>query len=461
MRAWGIRWKLTIWYGVVLSLILIAFDLGVYEMVRRHLSTRIDQELRVELHELGQEIAISQAQPDFLRELELRFGRHQNCEFEVHSPDGHSLFRSTRLGQEHIGGAVSQASATPAIAETTIAGLGRFRTASQTIDGAVGPLWIQVAAPLAPYLAELRAFGVILSAAGPLALATALGGGYVLARKALTPVDRMAAAARQISARRLDRRIEVPHAHDELGRLAETLNDMIDRLRDSFDEMRRFTADAAHELRTPLAVLQSEAEVALRASRTEEEYRRVLESILEETVRLSRLADQLLTLCRQDAGLAPATVEQVRLDILVHNVAEHLRVVAAEKGLAWEITPLEPYGVAGDAAQLRQVFVNLFDNAIKYTPAGGRIAIAGAIRDGRMVISVTDTGLGIPPEHLPHVFDRFYRVDKSRSRDPGGTGLGLAICKAIVESHGGGITIGGNLGTGTRVCVSLPGQISR
>jgi heavy metal sensor kinase len=315
---------------------------------------------------------------------------------------------------------------------------------------------VQVAATLASVDHELAELLAVLLLTGPLALAGALGGGYLLARTALAPVDRMAAAADQITATRLDRRLEVPNPDDELGRLARTLNGMIARLELSFGEIRRFTADAAHELRTPLAVMRNAAEVALRAPRDAAQYRRVLEEMLEEVGRMTRLAEQLLFLCRGDAGLGPTSWRSVRLDELVHEVADHMRVVATEKGQAITVEVQTPCPVAGDADQLRRLLFNLLDNAIKYTPTGGAITVSSECPGEEVRVVVADNGNGIAAEHIPHIFDRFYRVDPARGQEAtDGIGLGLAICRSIVEAHGGRIDVESDFGRGTQVSFTL------
>jgi two-component system, OmpR family, heavy metal sensor histidine kinase CusS len=231
---------------------------------------------------------------------------------------------------------------------------------------------------------------------------------------------------------------------------------MIARLERSFEEVRRFTADAAHELRTPIAVLRNEAEVALRKPREPEQYRRVLEDQLEELERLSRLAERLLFLCREDAGLVPMSRELVRLDEVVEDAAEHMRVVAEEKGVRLETAGVVPCHINGDEDQLRRLLFNLLDNAIKFTPAPGTVTVESACVDATVRTVVTDTGIGIPPEHLPHVFKRFYRVDPARGSEVGGTGLGLAIALSIAEAHGGSIEMESTVGEGTRAILTLP-----
>jgi two-component system, OmpR family, heavy metal sensor histidine kinase CusS len=298
----------------------------------------------------------------------------------------------------------------------------------------------------------------------------------------------MTQTANRITADRLHERIVAGNPDDELGTLAATLNHMIERLERSFTEMRRFTADAAHELRTPLAVMRSEAEVALRSARSAEEYCRVLENLLEETNRLATMADQLLFLCRQDAGVQPAAHERVQICDLLADVVSNMQLLAEERNVRLTLDANPPCLLSGDSRQLRRVFYNLLDNAVKYTPAGGTVSVTGRSENGRFSATVTDTGIGIPAEHLPHIFERFYQVDSSRSRtvsrtglhhypavglasgrvetdflaEPqNGSGLGLSICRSIVHGLGGEILAESHPGTGTRVTVLVPTQPRR
>jgi heavy metal sensor kinase len=291
---------------------------------------------------------------------------------------------------------------------------------------------------------------------GPLTLLVAVGGGYFLARRALAPVGQITRTADEITADRLNRRVEVPNPRDEMGALAGTLNRMIGRLERSFAEMQRFTADAAHELRTPLAVLRNEVEVALRAPRSPEEYGRVLENLLEEINRLSHVAEQLLFLSRQDAGLYPAAHDEVMADEMLQEVVGNMRLVAEEKGVALDLKANDPCRLVTDSRQLRRVLYNLLDNAIKYTGPTGRVTVSGTRTAGLWSVTISDTGVGIPSEHLPHVFERFYRVDAARSGNGSGAGLGLAISRSIMTALGGTIRLDSNFGQGTVVRVELP-----
>lgn len=248
----------------------------------------------------------------------------------------------------------------------------------------------------------------------------------------------------------------VPHPDDEFGLLAQTINAMIARLERSFSEVRRFTADAAHELRTPLTVLRSEVEVALRKQQSAPEHQPLLSSVLEELGRMSRLTDQLLTLSRRDAGVEHVASAPLDLHAMIAGVIDAMRPMADSKELQLRLDGEGPVLVMGDEGRLRQALINLVDNALKYTPEGGTVVVRVGQQDLAPTVSVEDTGIGIPPEHLPHVFDRFYRVDKARTRAQGGTGLGLSIAQSIVTAHGGTIEIVSALGRGTICTVTLP-----
>jgi signal transduction histidine kinase len=204
--------------------------------------------------------------------------------------------------------------------------------------------------------------------------------------------------------------------------------------------------------------MRSVAEVALRSPREPEHYRRVLGDVLEEVERLTRLAEQLLFLCREDAGLVPLVLGDVRLDDLVRETSEHMGIVAGEKGLTLQTTDLAPCPVRGDAGQIRRLLFNLLDNAIKFTPAGGTVLVGLERSNGQALLTVADTGVGIPAEHIAHVFERFYRVDPARGQEAEGTGLGLAICRSIAEAHGGHIRIESVTGQGTRVTLVVPAR---
>jgi heavy metal sensor kinase len=292
----------------------------------------------------------------------------------------------------------------------------------------------------------------------PFAAGLAVAGGYFLAGRVLSPVGAMAQKAREITAESLAKRLPVDNAQDEFGRLATVFNDTLSRLQDAFERLRRFTADASHELRTPLTAMRSVGEVALQNRLDAVAYRDVIGSMLEEVDRLTRLVESLLILTRADSGKIKLAPEALDLGRLVGHVTEQLRVLADEK--QQELTLRAPIRVhaKGDAALIRHALMNLVHNAIKYTPNGGTITVEVNATGGRAVIEVRDTGPGIPAAHRDRIFDRFYRVDPSRSREEGGVGLGLAIARWAVEANGGQIELASEGTNGSLFRVILPGR---
>jgi heavy metal sensor kinase len=285
----------------------------------------------------------------------------------------------------------------------------------------------------------------------------ALAGGYVLARRSLRPVETITRTARQIGAGQLSRRIARSGSGDELDRLAETLNDMLDRIEKHVHQMQQFTADASHELRTPLAALRGTAEVALSRSRSTEELRTVLEDSMEHYARLSRIADDLLLLARADVGQLPLARERICLNQAVADVVDLYTPLAQEQGIELKVVEGPEVWLYADGARIRQLLGNIIDNAVKYAGDGSHVRVALTTAKGRALLTVTDDGPGIAPQDLPHVFDRFYRADRSRSsRAAGGAGLGLPICRMIAELHGGDIHLDSSPDRGTSVTVSLP-----
>jgi len=273
----------------------------------------------------------------------------------------------------------------------------------------------------------------------------------------LRPVEEIRQKAAQITSRNLSERLPVVHTGDELERLATDLNRMIARLEESFQQINRFSADASHELRTPLTVLQGELEaIAQKGHNLPEDVRDTIGSALEETQRLAKIVENLLAISRLEAG--EARVQPVRLDFaeLARTTADQMKLLAEEKRISLTSDGSEPVEVEADPSRLKQVVVNLLDNAIKYTPEGGNVSISVTRRDHRAILEVADTGLGISANDLPHIFDRFYRADKARSRQMGGTGLGLSIVRSICQAHGGQVTVNSAEGRGSRFRVELP-----
>jgi signal transduction histidine kinase len=281
-------------------------------------------------------------------------------------------------------------------------------------------------------------------------LLLASAGGYWVSRRALAPVDEITRTARSITADNLSQRLTVPSTGDELQRLSETLNEMIARIESAFTRIIRFTADASHELRTPLAVMRTTAEVALRGQRVDEERRNALEQIVAEIQRTSHLVDNLLLIANADAGHGRPAKVRMNLTDAVAEACTEGAVLARSKGVNLQARiPEEPIWVLGDTHALRRLFLILVDNAVKYTPTGGSCEVSVDEHDGFVVGSVRDSGIGIASADLPHIFDRFYRVDRARSRAQGGTGLGLAIGRWIAEAHEASITVESEIDRGS------------
>jgi heavy metal sensor kinase len=461
MNRLPIRWQFTLWFGATLALLLLAFSLLLFIVMRHQLLAAVDAGLKEELREITNEISLARKPTEMMEQIKRRFLEHGVYHFQMADPGGKTLFQSLAFeGQPPLSTAAAPASGGLHFDTRNLPELGLCRVVRSVADGPGGRYIVHAATSLEPFERQLSLLITVLVASGPLALASGLLGGYTLARRALSPVDRIVDVANRITATDLHQRVDVANPNDELGRLAQTFNALIDRLQKAIEEMRRFTADAAHELRTPLAVLRSGIDVALRAPRTAQEYRQALEAAADEADRLTRLADQLLFLSRQAAGMMQLDREEMRLDALVKDVAEQFAGRTEEAGVTLVVEPLDPWTVRGDDIRLSQVFYNVLENAIKYTPRGGRVSVRGRAVDHQVTIEVEDTGIGIPPEHVPHVFKRFYRVEQSRNLERGGSGLGLSIAQSAIEAHGGTISIQSTPERGTLVSIELPGELT-
>ncbi len=281
--------------------------------------------------------------------------------------------------------------------------------------------------------------------------------GYQIARRSIRPVEEVATTARHISSTNLHERIQPEGYPSELASLAATFNEMLDRLEESFERISKFSADIAHDLRTPVNNIRGEAEVALARARTVDEYREVLGSCLEETIRLSDLIGDLLFLARAESPLAHLRRESINIGELLSGIREYYEAPAADRGVSLStVVPKEPVIAQLDRSLLQRAVGNLVSNALAHTPPGKSVVLGASVEPATVRIEVCDTGVGIPPEALPRVFDRFFRVDESRSQASGGTGLGLAIVQSIMLLHGGKVEIASKLGQGTQVTLRLP-----
>jgi heavy metal sensor kinase len=277
-----------------------------------------------------------------------------------------------------------------------------------------------------------------------------------LAREALAPVEALTATAEQISVPSLRTRMTLAAPYEEFDRLARVFNAMLDRLHHVFEGQRQFIADAAHEIQTPLTVIKGTLEVALQKSRTTEDYRDALVTNLGQVERLGTLTRSLLTLAQFSGDRPPVTLSPLALEPLVQDLIKELSPLAEDRKIQLILDAQPVPRVQGDAGRLTQLLINLLDNALAYTPPEGRITIRLKPIPAHVVLQVEDTGAGIAPEHLPRLFERFYRADPARTRESGGTGLGLAIVKEIAEAHGGTVAVESTPGQGTRFTVTLP-----
>jgi heavy metal sensor kinase len=331
---------------------------------------------------------------------------------------------------------------------------GRYRALRRELDLREGRSILGLGITLGETETTLSQFDARVATGGVLFLGLAIGVGLILSREAMRPVAQSIRTAKGLSPSNLSARLPLTGADDELDHLAATINDLLDRLAAYHAQAIRFTADASHELRGPLAAMRSAVEVVLQQPRTAEEYRESLVTLAEQCDRLATLVNGLLLLARADAGEVELRAERVDVAVLAFEVAEMFEPLAEEKGVELSWSSPKPVFLWGDPSRLRQLLTNLVDNAIKFTGPGGRVSLAVRPENGRALVTVTDTGIGIPAEHLPHVFARFYQTDQARSS--GGSGLGLSICEWIAKAHGGSIEVTCGQGPGTTVTAKLP-----
>ncbi len=454
----SIRWRLTLWNTAGLAVMLLAFGVLIYGLLNRALYRSVDRSLLSGFQEFESDKRLAQDPMGRLTYRVRELKEHANLLCVVYDRGGKVVASTAGLTEMSFPPAPSQVPDQPLCSISSVPSLGRQRVLTGQVKAGDYGYTVLLMASLAETDHARKELVTTLLTAGPVMLVLSSGLGYFLARKALAPVDQLRRLTDEITAERLDRRLPIANRDDELGRLTQTINAMIGRLERSFNEIRRFTADASHELRTPLTAIRTETEVALRQSLTVAEHRNLLESILEECERLTRLTDQLLILSREDVGLTRESWKPLDLQALVRGVAETMRPLAEAKGVGISIQLQGAPTIRGDESRLRQVFYNLLDNAIKYTPSGGKVEIGVQQTGSDATVWVRDTGIGIPEEHLPYVFDRFYRVDKPRTRAEGGTGLGLSIAQSIVDAHQGRIVLQSEQGKGTVCRVTLPSQ---
>ena len=463
--AFSIRTRLTFWYTTLLFVSLIAFGAIFSYSLLKIFVYRMDNQI-ISIADMMVHTAIGPSGQIFIPRdfdimLERYFGvRTAGSYIQVLEPHGKIIAKSSNLDfSMTVPPPTYYAAIEGATTYEVVKTMGKYplRVVTKPIilDGKLIAI-VQVGSSFEGMDEIFHSLAYILIS-GILASVVVAGAvGWFLARKALKPVTEMTETARKITAENLDERIRADVPQDELGRLAATMNEMIERLEKSFKQIRQFTGDASHELKTPLTILKGEIEMALRSKDDVQYMKEVLKSSLEEIDRMSYIVKSLLDLAKMDVEKGALAKEPVRLDKVLADRHEHFRRLAFDSAVQLDILENKPVTVLGDQVRLSQLVYNLIDNAIKYTHRGGRVELRLG-QDGQTVFfSVKDTGVGISAEDLPFIFDRFYRVDKARTREVGGAGLGLSICKEIAEAHGGTLNAESVPGKGSTFTASLP-----
>jgi heavy metal sensor kinase len=447
-----LRARLTVWHVSVVVLVLALYAAVVLLLVTRNLSRSLDARLRSDFRWAAE---MAQQGPDgSLSWFEGDPWSADSPWLRVWTPAGQAIYQ-TEVARRLP---VPQSSALVTGADGQIVSVSarpapfRMLAGPATVGGR--PVVLQVGRSEAIMRLEVRELALVFLLGLPLTVVVAGVGGYLLARGALAPLHRMAERAQDITAHRLSERLPIDNPHDELGRLASVFNDTLARLESSFKQMRRFTGNVSHELRTPLTAIRSVGEVSLREPRDASSYRRVIESMLEETDRLTSLVDRLLMVSRADHGDRTLALEPIDLRALADEVAAHLDVLAEEKQQSMSVEQTGQPRCRGDRITLRHAVINLVDNAIRYTPVGGQIRLRVSASPDNAVLEVHDTGPGIPEGDQARLFDRLYR---GRDSAPGGSGLGLSIARWAVEANHGQLSYAHQVnGSGSTFRITLP-----
>ena len=458
----SVRARLTLWYTAILALVLITFSGICYALLAQEIRSATDASLADTAHEFAGAFANDRVNVSGGRDVLLDF-HYSDRQIMVLSEEGQieassrlhleqpevlriaTIVRHARSGLYTVAGGSENDGIRIIMVPLEVLGKKHFGVVAQDLSEQSDRL---------ERAASAVAYGI------PLALILAAAGGYLLARKSLAPVTSMSVKARQISAETLTERIVVDNEHDELGFLATTLNDLLERLQHAFESQRSFMADASHELRTPMSIIQGEADVALaRNDRPSHEYRESIEIIQKAAGRLTRIVQNLFLLARADAGSYPMTTTRFYFDELLSECAHAMRSVALARGVALTCEVPPDLIIHADEELLHRMLLNLLDNAVKFTPAGGRVDIRAECTPAGYVVRVSDTGEGIPAAEAPRIFNRFFRGDRLRRRVPGnesGAGLGLPIARWIAETHDGTLNLERSDEGGSTFVVSLP-----
>ncbi|HLG15453.1 MAG TPA: ATP-binding protein [Blastocatellia bacterium] len=465
MNIRSIRFRVTAWYAGLLAGSLLLFGASVYMGLGRYLKWNLSESLTNEARQIGETLLsnVDQSGEEYvIYEIGEHFSPEINGRFlRVTREDGSVLYVSG-LPKDGSFDASQLAGLTRPVKEA-FSRDERLPDGRELLIAAVpyaardgSRFFVEAGAPYHQIEDVLHGLLLALALGLPVIIAVAIGGGYLLTRRALAPVDQITRSAEHLTSRNLSERLPVAKTGDELERLSVALNQMIARIEHAFRHISRFSADASHELRTPLTIIRGELEAVVQHPQLTPEVRETIGSVLEETERLTRIIESLLTISRLDAG--EARVERARFDLgeLAAATTEQMRLLAEDKHISLSCDVVAGVEVEGDRSRLKQVVVNLLDNAIKYTPPGGTVRITVSAASPQALLEVSDSGVGIPSESIPHIFARFYRTDKARSRQMGGAGLGLSIVKSICAAHGGRVEVESVEGSGSHFRVELP-----
>lgn len=454
----SIRSRLTAWYTLIVAVIFVVIAVVTYKYVSTTLFDTLDAAVINEAKWINQRLERQKVndEPDDVvqRDLLEHTAFYPLKQYvEVWTPGGHLFFRTSNIAKDSLAKHVGFHSDTRwNLSTVTTFGNHPVRILMQ--DSPYGKIF--VAMPFESVEDTLSQLIRVMAWMGPLVVFLALAGGHFLAKKSLAKVDQVTETARRISADRLHTSIPAHDVDDEIGRLTATFNGMIGRLNSSFEQMRQFSTDASHELRTPLTVMRSQLESALASRISASEMKKVVAQCLDEAIRMGSILENLLLLGREDEGHAAVRSGRVRLDDLLRDTYEESIILAAQKSIDVRIENSENILIWGDKQRLRQMLLNLVDNAIKYSNEKSTITLSLSAQNGEARVVVKDQGIGIPKSEISRIFDRFYRVDRARSRTLGGSGLGLAIVKWIVDAHGGSIAVRSTINKGSEFTVTLP-----
>ncbi|MGO8983991.1 MAG: ATP-binding protein [Terriglobales bacterium] len=461
MKRLSIGFRLTVWYLAIFAAAQFFFGVGMWLVLRQDLYSGADVALTAQVEDLTNFLKTQKKKNTTVAKLreeaeEAYAFEHSGDFLQIYDKDGNWIFRAPSLEQNRF--APPAAVKGPSFQNSWL-GNKPFRFITQRIEVNGRSYTVQTGVPTDQIRATLSLFRRYLLMLAPLLLLVAASGGYWLSRKALSPVDAITRTARNISGSNLGDRLEKLTTGDELQRLSDTLNEMLARIENAFLRVTQFTADASHELRTPISLIRTEAEIALRKSRGSEEYRTALRHIMLEAERTSSLVEELLSLARADSGRESLHLTPLDLRTAIADAANEWRPLMESRNLQFTQAITDcPLPVQADRRAVQRLLAIFLDNAVKYTPPPGVVELRLAARHGNAVISVRDTGIGIAEHDQRKIFERSYRVDKARSREFGGAGIGLAIADWIVQQHRGSVAVQSSIGNGSTFFVELPLQ---